>query len=151
MRNLIPAAALLALALACGQKEPAKAPAAPAPAPAPAAAPAAAAPAPAAGTATAQAGGAAAEAKQIFDSRCVACHGANGLGDGVAAASLNPKPRAYSDPEWQKSVTDEHIAKVIVEGGAAVGKSALMPPNPDLAGKKEVVDAMVALIRGYAK
>lgn len=92
-----------------------------------------------------------AEAKQLFEARCVICHGANGQGDGVSAAALNPKPRAYADKAWQASVTDEHIAKAIVEGGAAVGKSALMPPNPDLAAKKEVVDALVAMIRNYGK
>lgn len=152
MKKVLIALSLAVMAAGCGNKEskPAAEPAAAAPA-APkqeAAQPTAAAPAEAA---PAAAGGAAEEAKQIFSSRCVSCHGATGQGDGVAAAALNPKPRAYSDKEWQASVTDEHIAKVIVEGGMAVGKSALMPPNPDLASKKEVVDALVAMIRAYGK
>lgn len=92
-----------------------------------------------------------AEAKQLYQARCVVCHGATGKGDGVTAATLNPKPRNYSDPAWQKSVTDEQIAEIIIKGGAAVGKSPLMPPNPDLAGKKEVVDALVKLIRGFGQ
>ena len=87
------------------------------------------------------------EAQQIFKSRCVMCHGETGKGDGAAAAALNPKPRDLSSAEWQKSVTDEHIEKIIREGGPAVGKSPLMPPNPDLADKPEVVKGLRSLVR----
>lgn len=90
----------------------------------------------------------AAEAKTIYDSRCTTCHGAAGKGDGAAAAALNPKPRDLSAAEWQSSVTDEHIEKIIVGGGPAVGKSPLMPPNPDLAGKPAVVTELRKLVRG---
>lgn len=90
----------------------------------------------------------AAEAKTIYDSRCTTCHGAAGKGDGAAAAALNPKPRDLSSAEWQNSVTDEHIEKIIVSGGPAVGKSPLMPPNPDLAGKPAVVQELRKLVRG---
>ncbi|MGB5808975.1 MAG: cytochrome c [Polyangiales bacterium] len=89
----------------------------------------------------------AAEAAEIFQARCVTCHGPNGKGDGPGSAALNPKPRDYTSAEWQKSVTDENIAKIIVGGGPAVGLSALMPPNPDLADKPEVVAALVAVVR----
>lgn len=93
-----------------------------------------------------------AEANTIFAQRCVACHGTEGKGDGPASAALNPKPRAFGDPDWQKSVTDEHLAKVIIGGGPAVGKSPMMAPNPDLAGdeKKPVVDALVKRVRAFA-
>jgi len=89
-------------------------------------------------------------AESVFSTRCATCHGSSGHGDGPAAVALNPKPRNYSDAEWQKSVTDEQIKKTIVEGGAAVGKSPLMTPNPDLAGKTEVLDGLVKIIRGFA-
>ena len=88
-----------------------------------------------------------AEANTIFTTRCAACHGAEGHGDGLAAQALVPKPRDYGDKAWQASVTDEHIAKVIVEGGPSVGKSPLMTPNADLKDKPEVVKALVARIR----
>lgn len=91
---------------------------------------------------------AAAEAKEIFSTRCSTCHGPQGKGDGPAGAALNPKPRNLGDAAWQKSVTDEHIEKIIVGGGTAVGKSAMMPPNPDLASKPDVVKALAAQIRG---
>ena len=102
-------------------------------------------------TAGAAAGAAEAEAITIFNTRCAACHGIDGHGDGVAAAALNPKPRSYSDKAWQASVDDSMIAKVIVEGGAAIGKSPMMTANPDLKDKPEVVKALVAKIRTYNK
>jgi len=89
-------------------------------------------------------------APEIFKTRCAACHGETGKGDGPASVALNPKPQNYSDPEWQKATTDEVIRKAIVEGGQSVGKSALMVPNPDLAGKTEVLDGLVTIIRGFA-
>ena len=51
-----------------------------------------------------------------------------GAGDGPAGQALQPAPRDLSDPEWQKSVTDEHLTTVIKDGGAAAGLSPLMPP-----------------------
>jgi mono/diheme cytochrome c family protein len=104
----------------------------------------------AAETAAAISPAAAKEAAEIYTARCALCHGAGGKGDGAAAAALNPKPRDYSDPAWQTSVTDADIEKIIVGGGTAVGKSAMMPANPDLASKPEVVQALRAKIRGLA-
>ncbi len=76
---------------------------------------------------------------------CAACHGAEGKGDGVTAAALDPKPRDFSDAAWQDAVNDDHLRKVIVEGGPAVGLSPLMAPNASLS--PEVVDGLVAKIR----
>lgn len=117
-------------------------------------APAAQTPPPAAALAAGPAAGgaaAAAEAQQIFATRCFTCHGTNGAGDGPASAGLTPPPRNFQDPAWQASVTDEHIRQIIQYGGAAVGKSAAMPSNPDLMSKPEVVDALRAHVRALAK
>jgi mono/diheme cytochrome c family protein len=87
------------------------------------------------------------EAKEIFVARCALCHGVSGAANGPNSEELKPQPRNFQDPEWQASVTDAHIEKIIVEGGAAVGKSAVMPPNPDLVGKPDVVMALRAYVR----
>ena len=89
-------------------------------------------------------------AELVFSTRCATCHGPSGHGDGPAAQALNPKPRNYTDPAWQKSVTDEQIKKTIVEGGAAVGKSPLMAANPDLADKPVVLEGLVKIVRGFS-
>ncbi len=95
----------------------------------------------------------AAAAQDLYKTRCVPCHGDTGKGDGPGAAALTPKPRNYTDAAWQKSVKDEDIKKTILYGGAAVGKSPLMPSNPDLDGddKKAQLDALVAIVRGFGK
>ena len=89
------------------------------------------------------------EASAIFTNRCVPCHGSTGRGDGPASASLNPKPRKYSDKRWQASVTDEQLEKTIMYGGAAVGKSPAMPANPDLQSKPLVVKGLIEKIRAF--
>ena len=91
------------------------------------------------------------EAQVLFANVCAQCHGADGTGNGPAAETLNPKPRNYTDAEWQKSVTDEEIKAIIVGGGPAVGKSGMMPPNPNLKGRDDVLDELVAIIRGFGK
>jgi len=89
------------------------------------------------------------EAKEIYKGRCTICHGPTGKGDGPAGAALDPKARDLGDAAWQKSVTDEHIEKIILLGGAAVGKSPLMPANPDLKDKPGVITGLRAMIRTF--
>lgn len=68
-----------------------------------------------------------AEAGKIkFQQFCATCHGPAGAGDGPASAALKPKPRALNDAEWQASVDDDYIKKVVAEGGPAVGLSPMM-------------------------
>jgi len=90
------------------------------------------------------------EAQEIYTQRCTTCHGPTGKGDGPVGAVLSPKPRDLGDPAWQKSVTDEHIEKIIVGGGPAVGKSPLMTASPDLSAKPDVVKALRAMVRNFA-
>ncbi len=86
-----------------------------------------------------------------FAAVCSVCHGASGAGDGPAAAALNPKPRNFGEVAWQEATTDEALRKVILEGGAAVGKSPTMPANPDLASDPETLGELVKLLRGMKK
>jgi mono/diheme cytochrome c family protein len=67
-----------------------------------------------------------AKGKETFQTTCAACHGAEGKGDGVAAQALDPKPRNLSDAAYVSTLSDEHLYKVISEGGAAVGLSPMM-------------------------
>lgn len=133
--NRIAGLSLLLLAVAaCKSKEPP--PPAPAPTPLkPAAAPVTEDPA--------------ATAANIFRGRCSVCHGQTGHGDGPGGAVLTPKPRVFTDAIWQDSVKDQQLREIIVKGGAAVGKSPGMPPNPDLEQKPDVVGELVKVIRGF--
>ena len=107
--------------------------------------------APAAGAKVTVTAEARAEAADIFESRCVACHGAEGRGDGPAASNLKPKPMNFHNPRWQKSINDATIARAIVSGGAAVGVSAEMAANPDLEDEPAVVAALVEHVRQLGK
>lgn len=91
------------------------------------------------------------KAQKIWQTRCSNCHGTLGAGDGPSAAGLDPKPRSFQSPGWQQSVDDDRIRKVIVHGGASVGLSPAMAPNPDLDGDKAVLDALVLKIRKLQK
>jgi mono/diheme cytochrome c family protein len=146
MRRVLNRVGVLAFAItvfACGSGDQAVQPVVPAaPAPAPASAPAP----------VAKSGEAIdAEATQIFETRCYTCHGMKGMGDGPGSAGLTPKPRNFTDPTWQASVTDDHINKIIRYGGAAVGRSPMMPGNPDLIAKPEIVAALVQHVRSLVQ
>lgn len=91
------------------------------------------------------------EANEMYQTRCVACHGTFGRGDGPGSSGLNPKPRDYTDAAWQQTVTDEEIEKAIVYGGAAIGKSPQMVANPDLQAKPGVVAALREKVRKFGK
>ncbi len=91
------------------------------------------------------------QAQAMFNTVCVMCHGPDGTGNGPAAASLNPKPRNYTDPAWQASVTDDQIKDIILKGGAGVGKSPMMPGQPQLGDHPDVLDGLVKIIRGFGK
>lgn len=89
------------------------------------------------------------DADSIFKSRCAACHGADGKGDGPLAPTLNPPPANFASAAFQKAVDDATLDKAIRGGGEAVGKSPLMPGNPDLEGKPDVVKALRLMIRKF--
>ncbi|MDB4958347.1 MAG: hypothetical protein JWO36_5916 [Myxococcales bacterium] len=87
----------------------------------------------------------------MFATVCATCHGSDGTGTGPAAENLNPKPRNYTDPAWQASVTDDDLRKTILLGGQGVGKSPMMPGNPQLKDQPEVLDGLVQIVRGFGR
>jgi mono/diheme cytochrome c family protein len=92
-----------------------------------------------------------AKARDIFTERCATCHGADGHGNGPAAANLKPRPIDFHNQNWQKSVSDETMTKAIIFGGRSVGKSGQMAPNPDLENEPAIVAALVEKIRRWGK
>lgn len=66
--------------------------------------------------------------KQTYAAMCVSCHGPTGKGDGPAAAALPVKAADLTDGEDVNAESDEFLFTIIKEGGASVGKSALMTP-----------------------
>lgn len=94
-----------------------------------------------------------AKGKEKYQELCAACHGASGKGDGPAAPALTPKPRDHTDGAYMNKLTDEQVFNIIKSGGAAAGKSPLMPawggPPPKLSDQQ--IQDLVAYIRTLAQ
>jgi mono/diheme cytochrome c family protein len=132
----------------CGEGEERPAPTvSPSPAPppreAPAAAPVPTAPAAPSGPPDASRGAA------VYATYCAGCHGATGNGDGPLAAALNPPPAKHSDGTYMNTLSDEHLYRVIREGGAAVGKSPLMAAWGGTLSEAQIRD-VAAFVRSLA-
>ncbi len=70
-----------------------------------------------------------AHGKELFAAQCVSCHGANGQGDGAAAAALNPRPRNFhSGDSWKIGRKPSQVFKTLKEGvpGSAMGAYATL-------------------------
>jgi mono/diheme cytochrome c family protein len=85
------------------------------------------------------------DGKKTFEMNCSSCHGMTGHGDGAAAAALKPKPRDLSDKKYMTKRSWEDLHKVISEGGANSGFSALMPAWKG-ALKKPQIDNVLAYV-----
>ncbi|MEW4486440.1 cytochrome c [Thalassoglobus sp. JC818] len=76
--------------------------------------------------------------QQVYQKRCVQCHGVSGDGNGPSAGSMYPKPRDYrkgvfkftSTPYGSKPVRDDLIRTVkIGVRGTSMPSFKLLPPN----------------------
>ena len=92
----------------------------------------------------------AAKGKDTFAKSCGTCHGNTGKGDGPAGAALNPKPKDLTDKAYVSKLDDQYLTKIIGKGGAAAGKSPLMPPFSSQLKEQDIKD-VIAYIRSLAK
>jgi mono/diheme cytochrome c family protein len=71
--------------------------------------------------------------KTLFQTNCTSCHGEDGKGDGIAAATLNPKPRNFHDLNgWKNGPRFSEMYKTLQEGitGTAMPSfSTLLPQD----------------------
>ena len=51
------------------------------------------------------------DGKALYDSKCAACHGKDGVAKSMAKGSAN-----FNDPAWQKATPAEAIVKTVTEG-----------------------------------
>lgn len=81
--------------------------------------------------------------KALFNTYCVVCHGPKGRGDGMAGASLTPKPANLTTAEMQ-SQTDGAIHWKIMTGRAP------MPSYKDVIPEKNIWE-MINYLRTLKK
>jgi cytochrome c551/c552 len=82
-----------------------------------------------------------------FRTRCSACHGVEGAGDGPGAMALKPPPRSFRARGWDEGKSDAALAAVIREGGARHALSAAMPAHSDLSDAE--VHELVRCVRAF--
>lgn len=81
---------------------------------------------------------------------CERCHNSESTPERVSNYdNLEVKPHAFSDGDFLNKTTDDDMTAVIIHGGPALNKSALMPPYGYTFGKSDV-QALMAYIRAVA-
>ncbi|MCP4696597.1 MAG: cytochrome c [Gammaproteobacteria bacterium] len=82
----------------------------------------------------------ASEGEQTYKFYCAQCHGMEGKGDGPNAKTLPTDPRNFTKAEDMNKLSDADMKNVILDGGPAASKSAMMPPWSKTVTEAEVDD-----------
>lgn len=77
----------------------------------------------------------------VFKTNCVLCHGVKGDGKGRASVLFNPPPANLT----RSDKNDEYKTMIITLGGAALGRSPVMPVWGEQLSTQEIKDAVVYL------
>jgi len=85
---------------------------------------------------------------KLYHERCAPCHGLDGKATTPMAQAMTPKPRDHTDGAYMNQLSDAHIGQAIKSGGAAVGKSPMMPAQTDLSPQQ--IEDVVAFVRTLA-
>jgi cytochrome c oxidase cbb3-type subunit 3 len=79
----------------------------------------------------------------------VTCHGEHGKGDGPAARALPVKAADHTNGPVMNQLSDKYLSDIISKGGAAVGKSPIMPAWGNQFNEAQIRD-LIAFIRSIA-
>jgi high-affinity iron transporter len=88
--------------------------------------------------------------RAIYEKSCASCHGMRGLGDGPAAAALNPKPPAVGSAQEMHERSPALLYRIMsvgVAGTPMAGFAAQLTPNE----RWNVVSYLVSLRAGSAQ
>ncbi len=69
-----------------------------------------------------------AQGKRLFYANCVWCHADAAPAGPSNRSNVTPTPSLMNDGDKLNGLSDEYMENMIALGGAAVGKSAMMPP-----------------------
>jgi mono/diheme cytochrome c family protein len=91
-----------------------------------------------------------AAAKTNYTTFCAKCHGEGGKGDGAGAATLQTKPRDFTDCARMAKISDDTMFSVIKNGGKPNGLSGDMQAWNQAFEDGEIKD-LAAYIRTFCK
>ncbi|MBQ73963.1 MAG: cytochrome C [Gammaproteobacteria bacterium] len=84
---------------------------------------------------------------EVYNYYCAQCHGSDGKGNGPnVTKDFATDPRDFSKVEDMQKLSDDDIRNVILNGGASVSKSSLMPAWSGTLSDEEV-DGLVGVLR----
>lgn len=86
---------------------------------------------------------------EVYAQNCASCHGETGGGDGPVSIALDPRPARHNDGSYMNGLDDAYLARVIRDGGPAVGKSPLMAGFGASLSDADVAN-LIAFIRSLA-
>jgi mono/diheme cytochrome c family protein len=88
--------------------------------------------------------------QQINAVHCIRCHDPESTAERVSNHdNMNAKPHSFTEGAVLNAMSDANLAAIIGHGGAALNKSAEMPPYGSTLTKTEI-DALIAYIRAVA-
>ena len=68
--------------------------------------------------------------REIFTQQCVTCHGSEGLGNGAASGTLNPKPRNFTkDADWKNGRKPSQVFGTLTKGLNQMPSFATLAPE----------------------
>jgi mono/diheme cytochrome c family protein len=83
----------------------------------------------------------------LFQKQCAVCHGAEGMGDGEEANSLNPSPALLAYMVQRPQSVDEYLMWTISEGGQAFGTP--MPAFKDMLSQEDIWKIVTFMRAGF--
>jgi mono/diheme cytochrome c family protein len=88
--------------------------------------------------------------RQLSTQYCARCHDPESTPERVSNMdNLDPKPHAFTEGDTYNKISDADLISLINHGGAAMNKSASMPPFGYMLGKTDI-QALVSYIRAVA-
>lgn len=91
-----------------------------------------------------------AQGKRLFYADCVWCHADSTPAGPSNRSNVTPAPALMNDGATLNGESDEYIRNIIMLGGSAMGKSAMMPPYGQTIGENEA-NQLIAYIRVIAQ
>ena len=91
-----------------------------------------------------------AQGKRVFYQQCVWCHADATPAGPSNRSNLTPVPPLLNDGATLNTENDEYMQNIVTLGGAAMGKSAMMPPYGRMLSAEEI-RSVIAFTRAIAQ